>query len=204
MNTKYKYAISLIEIIVGIIILAIAFIATLGAISGFYRMDKELGYYYRAYNLAREPIEFIESFRMSNDWHDILRYDSARNSYSQSISFWYTNYFNQELQDLASGKLKTPSLLPPYPRSIYAEAYLLQNARILCVPEIVVPGQNSDAAPGSNLWLDNIKYAFSFVTWKNIFGRRKGIVLGVVPFRYYNGFSSSVSVRINKLSISTY
>ena len=71
---------------------------------------------------------------------------------------------------------------------------------IYYIPEVVLAGADCNVGQRCTLGKE-IAYVNSFVSWKDAEGRRKGIVLGIIPFRYYNGISNSVAMRIDKMTI---
>jgi len=202
-----KRGLSLLEIIVSLIVLSVGFLATLTVIGQLYRLNKRIGYYYIAYNLAREPIEYIESVRYQHTSWGKVYYEGTKYKRSSSACPSVVN-LNSELEELRAGSLSSPKLLPPHPESLYLEWDLFMyypggvspKPVIRYIPKVVFGESDCNVDERYELG-EEIAYVNSFVSWKNAEGKREGVVLGVIPFRYYNGTSNSVALRIDTMTI---
>ena len=188
---KKRNSFTLIELVMSAVILGIG-IAILGImVVNFNKLQQRASYYYVGFNIARDPIEYIESVRWIHDSGAyVMRFSNGQYTGVFPFSHIVTKVNSDYIQHQGDGKY---ALLPRNaPDSLYGRwdmemagvgRHYGRDGQSYGIPLSCYSkdGEFLVELPGFTI-------ANSFLTWIGPDEQRKGLVLGVVPFTWYNQY----------------
>ena len=167
---KKRKTFTFMEVLISTLILGIGLGFFMLVMVGIKKMEKESAYYIAALNLARDPLEYLEQVRWQHSGSKELKWKGKNYGGGGQPLEELRERLKEDYKNYSQGKEGYPKLLPKeYPKSIYIKWNLYWGK------------------------IEGNAYVNTFISWKDKDGQRRGLVLGVVPFRYYNSVSLSIN-----------